>query len=125
MLRELSKARHFIFLEYFIITPGYMWDQIHAILLEKVKEGVDIRLVYDDFGNLGNTPVNFPEKLRKEGIKTNVFSPIKPFLNVKMNNPVATSLSTSDGTGYYQNWHSTRTSMLATSSRAVTNSSRK
>lgn len=101
MLRELSKARHFIFLEYFIITPGYMWDEIHAILREKAKEGVDVRLVYDDFGNLGNTPVSFPRELRREGIRTNVFGPIKPFLNVKMNNRDHRKICVIDGhTGF-------------------------
>jgi cardiolipin synthase A/B len=86
MLRELWAAKHFIFFEYFIIAPGKMWDEIHKILVAKVKEGVDVRLVYDDFGNLGNTPIDFADKLNKEGIKAHVFSPIHPFLNVKMNN---------------------------------------
>lgn len=86
MLRELRKAKHFIFLEYFIIAPGAMWDEIHAILRAKVQQGVEVRLIYDDFGNLGNTPVDFAKKLNEEGIKARIFSPIKPFLNVKMNN---------------------------------------
>src|SRR5574344_737743 len=63
-----------------------MWDEIHAILRAKVQQGVEVRLIYDDFGNLGNTPVDFAKKLNEEGIKARIFSPIKPFLNVKMNN---------------------------------------
>ncbi|MCI2111733.1 MAG: cardiolipin synthase [Bacilli bacterium] len=86
ILRELRKARHFILFEFFIIAPGLMWDAVHSILVEKAQEGVEVKLVYDDLGNLGNTPVDFAKKLNEEGIKTYVFSPIKPFLNVKMNN---------------------------------------
>lgn len=86
MLRELEAARHYILFEYFIIAPGVMWDAIHAILKRKAAAGLEVKLVYDDFGNLGNTPVDFAEKLDKEGIKTHIFSPIKPFLAVKMNN---------------------------------------
>ena len=50
MLEDLEKAEHFIFLEYFIIHEGKMWDEILKILEEKVKQGVDVRLIYDDMG---------------------------------------------------------------------------
>lgn len=86
MLRELRKAKHYILLEYFIITPGKMWNAILEVLKEKVKEGVDVRVVYDDVGNLGSTPIHYVEKLRKAGIKAYVFRPIKPLLDIRMNN---------------------------------------
>lgn len=86
MLEELEKAKHFIFLEFFIIKPGYMWFQILSILKEKAKEGVDVRVIYDDVGNLGATSPHYDRELRKFGIKAHVFRPIKPFLDVRMNN---------------------------------------
>ncbi|MCH3910111.1 MAG: cardiolipin synthase [Bacilli bacterium] len=86
MLRELSKAKHYIFIEYFIITPGLFWDSILSILKEKVKEGVDVRVVYDDVGNLGSTPVHYYKRLREYGIKAYSFAKIKPVLDVRMNN---------------------------------------
>ncbi|GAE87121.1 cardiolipin synthetase [Acetivibrio straminisolvens JCM 21531] len=45
---ELKKAEHFIFMEYFIIEEGIMWNSILDILAEKAKKGVDVRIIYDD-----------------------------------------------------------------------------
>jgi len=86
MLRQLSKAKHYIYIEYFIIKPGYMWDSILGILKEKVQEGVDVKVIYDDVGNLGATPVDYPKTLAKYGIKAYRFCPIRPFIDVRMNN---------------------------------------
>ncbi len=86
MKRELEKARHYIFIEFFIIKPGRMWDEILEILVRKLKEGVDVRVVYDDVGNLGATPVGYDRKLRQMGIKARVFRKIKPVLDIRMNN---------------------------------------
>ena len=58
MLEDLKKAEHFIFLEYFIIHEGKMWNAILEILEEKVKQGVDVRLIYDDMGCV-TTPVSY------------------------------------------------------------------
>jgi cardiolipin synthase len=52
MLEALCSAKHYIFMEYFIIEPGTMWDGILAILKEKARMGVDVRLIYDDLGCL-------------------------------------------------------------------------
>lgn len=46
----LRQAKNFIFLEYFIIKPGKMWDTTFEILKQKAREGVDVKLIYDDFG---------------------------------------------------------------------------
>jgi cardiolipin synthase len=86
MLEEIKKAKHYIFLEYFIISPGKMWNAILEVLEQKVLEGVDIRLIYDDFGNLGCLPAHYDLYLQKKGIKARAFMPIVPFLTVKMNN---------------------------------------
>ena len=86
MLSELEEAKHYIYLEFFIIKPGTMWFQILSILKEKAKEGVDVRVIYDDVGNLGATSPHYDRELRKYGIQAHVFRPIKPFLDVRMNN---------------------------------------
>jgi cardiolipin synthase len=86
MLREIKKARHYIFIEYFIITPGEFWDSLLAVLREKANEGLDVRVVYDDVGNLGSTPVRYWNDLRGYGIKAYAFSRIKPILDIRMNN---------------------------------------
>ncbi|MDO5330170.1 MAG: cardiolipin synthase [Bacillota bacterium] len=87
MIEELKKAKHYIFMEYFIYeTPGIFFDTIHEVLKQKAAEGVDVRLIYDDMGCLGTLPYRYSETLEKEGIKAAVFEPFKPFLDVRLNN---------------------------------------
>lgn len=83
---ELMKAKHYIFLEYFIIEEGVMWNSILDILIQKVKEGVDVRLIYDDMGCIMTLPYKYFEKLESLGIKTCVFNPFIPVLSSKINN---------------------------------------
>lgn len=84
--RELLAAEKFIFMEYFIIDEGYMWDSILEILKQKVKEGVEVRLMYDGTCTLMLLPVNYPKKLQAFGIQCKVFSPIVPVLSTVQNN---------------------------------------
>ncbi|MEG0876369.1 MAG: cardiolipin synthase [Oscillospiraceae bacterium] len=86
MLNELKKAKKFIFLEYFIIERGQMWDSILEILVQKVSEGVDVRLIYDDMGCLQKIPANYYKTIQKMGIKCLVFNPIIPIISLVMNN---------------------------------------
>ncbi len=86
MLEELKKAKKYIFLEYFRIERGEMWNSILEILKEKVKEGVEVRLIYDDFGSIAPLPNDYNEQLENYGIKVVVFNEVKPFLGIIMNN---------------------------------------
>lgn len=86
ILSELKKAKHYIFMEYFIIEPGKMWNSILEILTQKVKEGVEVRLIYDDVGCIGTLPMNYPKKMEALGIKCFAFNRFKPLVNVKLNN---------------------------------------
>jgi len=86
MLMELRKAGKFIFMEYFIIEPGVMWNGIAAILQEKAAQGIDVRVMYDDMGCVPTLPKNFADTLRSKGIKCVPFNPVMPFLNLAMNN---------------------------------------
>ncbi|MBP5183539.1 MAG: cardiolipin synthase [Lachnospiraceae bacterium] len=83
---ELKKAERFIFLEYFIIDPGQMWDETHEILLEKVARGVDVRIIYDEMGTLGKLKSNFYKTLCREGIKCIKFNPFIPVVSGIYNN---------------------------------------
>lgn len=86
LLEELEKAERFIFLEYFIIQEGEMWDAILGILTRKARDGVDIRVIYDDFGCLFTLPYKYNEELEKKGIKCRAFNQFKPVWSAKMNN---------------------------------------
>lgn len=85
LLRELKKAEKFIFLEYFIIGFGEMWQKTLDILTEKVREGVEVRILYDDIGTINLLPADFPEQMEQLGIKTAVFNPYKPSLDKFLN----------------------------------------
>ena len=85
MLEELPKAKRFIFMEYFILEEGVMWEPIFQILREKAAEGVDVRFMYDDLGSIMTLPANYAAKLRKAGIKCALFNPFQPHLNSMMN----------------------------------------
>lgn len=68
LLPDLEAAKNFIFLEFFIIRPGQLWDRVHQILLDKVQSGVDVYLMYDDIGSIFTVPANFYKSLQSEGI---------------------------------------------------------
>lgn len=86
LLIELRKAEKYIFLEYFIIERGIMWNAVLDILKEKVKEGVEVRVMYDGMCSLLLLPYGYPKKLKQYGIKAKMFSPIVPFLSTTQNN---------------------------------------
>lgn len=86
MLTELEKAEKFIFIEFFIISEGKMWQGILDILKEKVKQGVDVRVIYDDIGSIGGLPNNYYRILRKMGIKSIAFNRLVPIMALFMNN---------------------------------------
>ncbi len=86
MTAELKKACKFIFMEYFIVSKGYMWDTILNILREKAGQGVEVRFMYDGMCSISMLPYNYPDELEKMGIKCKVVSPVKPFLSTIQNN---------------------------------------
>lgn len=67
LFEELEKAKHHIHIEYYIIEEGIVASRLKDILLRKAKEGVNIKLIYDDFGtSLKN---KYLRELRTNGIK--------------------------------------------------------
>lgn len=85
MLLELKKAERFIFMEYFIIEPGLMWDSILEILKEKAQAGVDVRVMYDDVGCISTLPMGYHKKLQAMGIQVVRFNRFLPTLNTYLN----------------------------------------
>lgn len=85
LIKELKNAKHFILMEFFIIDQGKVLDEVLEILEEKVKEGVEVNIIYDDFGSI-TMPWHFDRKLRKKGINAYRFNPIRPIFIIRMNN---------------------------------------
>lgn len=85
LLKELRKAEKFIYLEYFIIEEGYMWGEILRILLEKAKQGVDVRVMYDGMCEISQLPADYWKLLEKQGIRAKSFFPIMPIISTHYN----------------------------------------
>ncbi len=94
---ELEKAEHYIFMEYFIIQEGVMWNSILDILIRKAKQGVDVRLMYDDIGCMFTLPNRYYKKMESLGIKCCVFNPFIPVLSSLFNNRSHRKITVIDG----------------------------
>ncbi len=85
MLVWLESARHFIFMEYFIVDEGLMWGRILEILARKAAEGVDVRIMYDGTCEFALLPHDYPKRLKALGIKCKVFASVSPFISTHYN----------------------------------------
>ena len=97
LLEELKKAEHFIFMEYFIVEEGIMWNSILEILEEKAKAGLDVRFLYDDLGSVSILPTGYDRQLEARGIQCMAFNPFVPFLSLVMNNRDHRKIAVIDG----------------------------
>ncbi len=86
LLEKLKEAKHFIFLEFFIIEQGKMWDSILEVLKQKIKENVEVRLIYDDIGSINTLPHRYDRYLRSLGIHCIKFNKFKPIVSAVYNN---------------------------------------
>ena len=97
MKRELEKAERFIFMEYFIVQNGSSFRELEEILIRKAGEGVEIRLLYDDFGSIAKVGREFSRHLQKKGIRCIPFNPATPILNLFMNHRDHRKITVIDG----------------------------
>ena len=85
LLADLEKAQKSIFLEFFIVSHGCMWNGIEKVLRRKAAQGVDVRLIYDDFGSLLGLPSDFVIRMEKAHIRCIPFNPVVPLVSLVMN----------------------------------------
>ena len=86
MLEDLKRAEKFIFLEYYIIDEGLMWDSILEVLEEKASQGVEVKMLYDDIGCMVTLPGDYTVHLRSKGIDAHKFNKVIPRMTVAYNN---------------------------------------
>lgn len=101
MLADLKSAQHFIFLEYYIIEAGQMWDSILDILIQKAAQGVEVRLMYDDIGCMTTLPNDYDYQLCKKGIKARKFNRLTLKVSVVFNNRSHRKIMVIDGRAGY------------------------
>ena len=97
LLEAIKSAKKYIFLEYFIIGEGKMWNTILDILKQKVQDGIEVRIIYDDFGCIMTLPNHYDKTLEKYGIKAAVFNRFVPNLKSKFNNRDHRKIAVIDG----------------------------
>lgn len=85
-LEELEKAQKYIFIEFFIIAEGKMWSAICDVLERKISQGVQVKVLFDDFGSIKRQNKTFIKRLKKKGIEVAVFNKIRPSVDIFMNN---------------------------------------
>ncbi len=86
LLSDLEGAGSHIYLEYFIIRNGYMWNEILKILTKKAGEGVDVRIIVDDFGSIDGFKRGDKKRLKELGIRVRFFNPFVPVISGILNN---------------------------------------
>ena len=86
LLQALEQAETYIFLEFFIVEEGIMWNSILELLKKKAAQGVKVRVMYDDIGCFLLLPKDYPKQLEAFGIECVKFNPFRSFLTVRQNN---------------------------------------
>ena len=86
VFESLERAEKTIYLEYFIVEEGEIWGKILEILCRKAAQGVDVRMIYDDFGCIQRLPKNYERRLAEMGIRAHAFNRFVPILNSRLNN---------------------------------------
>ncbi len=85
MLRDIKEARRYIFLEYYIISDGAVWNVFSKALTERAESGVEVRVMFDDIGSMRTLPVSYAKRLCDAGIKAEVFYPISGRVSIHNN----------------------------------------
>ena len=93
----IKNAKKFIFMEYHAIEDDVLWQSVQVLLEEKAKEGVEVRVFYDDMGSIGFINTDFIKRLANVGIKCRVFNPFAPGLNLFLNNRDHRKITVIDG----------------------------
>ena len=88
MMEAIRKAEHFIFMEYFTIEVGDVWEPMLNLLMEKAEAGVEVCLLYDDFGCAQYLPRNYHKELNRisPNFKCLKYNRMVPVFSVFMNN---------------------------------------
>lgn len=81
ILSEIERAEHFIFLEYFIIAEGEIWDRLSEVLCRKARAGVEVKIIFDDFGSIKRFHGETIDVLRENGVEVYTFNPVHEYVN--------------------------------------------
>ena len=81
LIDHLRRAEVYIFLEYYILAEGQIWDRVFSVLRERAAAGVEVRIIFDDFGNITRFSDDSLRALQDAGIEVEVFNPVHRYVN--------------------------------------------
>jgi cardiolipin synthase len=81
LIEHLKAAETYIFLEYFIVAEGEIWDRVYSVLKERASAGVEVYLIFDDFGALTRFSDATFQSIQEDGIAVEVFNPVHRYVN--------------------------------------------
>ncbi len=85
VLEKLKSAEKFIFMEFFIVSDGILMKRFYDLISEKLKAGVDVRLIYDDMGSHKTLSYKTKKKLKSQGVKLASFNRLLPVFSIGLN----------------------------------------
>lgn len=85
ILEKLERAQEFIFLEFFIIADGKLFEKVFKILSKKAESGVVVRIIYDDMGSHRWLSLKNKLRMKNSGIQLMSFNRLIPILDVGLN----------------------------------------
>ena len=81
LIAHIRQAETYVFLEYYILAEGRIWNRIFDALKERAAQGVEVRVIFDDFGNLTRFSDETLQKMQSAGIEVEVFNPVHRYIN--------------------------------------------
>jgi cardiolipin synthase len=85
LLKEIASAKDHIHMDMYIFEDDALGNLVRDALVAKAREGVEVRLIYDDVG-CWNVSNRFFERMREEGIEVAPFLPVRfPSFTSKVN----------------------------------------
>lgn len=97
LLRDIKAAQKFVFMEYFIIEHGEIWDELEAALIERASAGVDVKLMYDDVGSMFTLPKKGIKRLLAGGVQVLPFNKITLSFDMRLNHRSHRKITVIDG----------------------------
>jgi cardiolipin synthase len=75
-LEMIRQAKCYVFLEYFIIAKGKMYEELMTALTERADAGVEVRIMVDEMGSFFLLPKDFYKRCAEHNIKAVPFNPL-------------------------------------------------
>ncbi len=85
VLEEIEKAEKFVFIEFYIFSQGVLLTRLLDVLAIKLKQGVEVKIIFDDMGSHTTISRKTKKKMKNMGIEICLFNPLISKLSVAIN----------------------------------------